>query len=148
MGMNTGGFSTANPMTQIDILEKRAAEVPGPGEYHIPGVGDCTSGQLFSTANPKSHIDWAVFEAKAKPGPGQYAVDKAFKAANDSKGGGSFSTANPKSHIDWAVFEAKTKPGPGQYGAPKRQYIEKGGSGKFPFVYRPKDPSKAHLAKG
>ena len=105
MGMNTGGFSTANPMTQIDILEKRAAEVPGPGEYHIPGVGDCTSGQLFSTANPKSHIDWAV-------------------------------------------FEAKTKPGPGQYGAPKRQYIEKGGSGKFPFVYRPKDPSKAHLAKG
>ena len=105
MGMNTGGFSTANPMTQIDILEKRAAEVPGPGEYHIPGVGDCTSGQLFSTANPKSHIDWAVFEAKAKPGPGQY-------------------------------------------GAPKRQYIEKGGSGKFPFVYRPKDPSKAHLAKG
>ncbi len=148
MGMNTGGFCRATRFSHIDCAVYEGKSKPGPGQYHIPGVADSTSGQGFSTANPKSHIDWAVYEGKSKPGPGQYAVDKAFKAMNDSRGGGSFSTAFPKSQVDFLCHEAAQKPGPGQYGAPKRPYIEKGGSGKFPFVYRPKDPSKAHLAKG
>jgi hypothetical protein len=135
-------MSKSKPMSDVDWVMKRSKEVPGPGEYHLPGTGDGVAGGSFSTANPKSSIDWAVHESNSKPGPGQYAIN------DNVHSGGKFSVASPMSEVDRLVLDAKNKPGPGQYDIQDHLTRKVGHTGKFPFVYRPKDPSKAHLTKG
>lgn len=39
-------------------------------------------------------------------------------------------------------------PGPGEYNINESQTRKSGHSGKFPFVFKPRDPSLQHLAKG
>ena len=85
----------------------------------------------------------AVIDAASKPGPGEYRI----KGGAELVPGGKFSGAKPKSETERQIEMKAKQPGPGQYGAPKPLYFNKGGSGKFPFVFVPKDPKLKHLTK-
>ena len=66
--------------------------------------------------------------------------------ANKEISGGAFNLSNPKSDIDWMIKDAASKPSPGSYEI--KAPAPSGGSGKFPFVWKPTDPKLAKLAKG
>jgi len=144
LGEGGQGFSKSAPPSHTEILMKRAAQTPGPGQYRLKGADELIPGGGFSTATPLSEVDRMVMEARNKPGPGQYKQ----KGAAELTPGGRFSTASPLSEVDRLVMESRNKPGPGQYGAPNKAARNTGGSGRFPFVYRPKDPKLKHLTKG
>ena len=144
LGEGGQGFSKSAPPSHTELLMKRAAQTPGPGAYKLKGADELIPGGGFSTATPLSEVDRLVMEARNKPGPGQYKL----KGAAELTPGGRFSTASPLSEVDRLVMESRNKPGPGQYGAPNKVARNTGGSGRFPFVYRPKDPKLKHLTKG
>ena len=79
------------------------------------------------------------------PGPGAYnvlAVDKAmaFKGAPKMASGKA-----SKSDVEWRIYEHGSAPGPGHYALPST--LVKASGGRFPMVYTPQEPEKAHLAK-
>eukprot|EP00614_Pseudopedinella_elastica_P022892 CAMPEP_0172614980 /NCGR_PEP_ID=MMETSP1068-20121228/55745_1 /TAXON_ID=35684 /ORGANISM="Pseudopedinella elastica, Strain CCMP716" /LENGTH=569 /DNA_ID=CAMNT_0013419959 /DNA_START=120 /DNA_END=1829 /DNA_ORIENTATION=- len=139
---NTGaGFSTSMPLSDVDVMQMRAKQIPGPGQYKLKGTSEQITGGTFSNAKPKSDLDWKIYEAGQKPGPGSYNIPSSLQK------GQRFSTANPKSDLDFKIIEATKKPGPGHYMINDHMTRPSSHTGKFPFVYKPKDPTKAHLAK-
>ena len=143
LGEGGGGFSKSSPPTNVDIIMKRAAMTPGPGAYRMKSAAELLPGGRFSKAEPLSDVDRAVLDAASKPGPGEYRI----KGGAELVPGGKFSGAKPKSETERQIEMKAKEPGPGQYGAPKPLYFNKGGSGKFPFVFVPKDPKLKHLTK-
>jgi hypothetical protein len=136
-----GSFSTAKPKSDLEWKIYHAQNLPGPGEYKIPDQKK--SGGSFSTANPKSDLEWKIYYAQKLPGAGEYTT-----TAPMTPSGGKFNQSKPKSDLDWTIYNAKQSPGPGQYKVNDSATRASSHSGKFPFVYKPTDPNKAHLAKG
>jgi hypothetical protein len=131
----------------IDWIEHFARQMPGPGAYEVQKAADLMFGPRggrFSKSEPLSDVDRLVIDSASKPGPGEYKI----KGGAELTPGGRFSGARPKSDHELFIERTKNQPGPGAYGNPKKQYFNKGGSGKFPFVYHPKDPKLKHLSKG
>ncbi len=95
-------------------------------------------------SNPKSDIDWKIHTAKQLPGPGHYSAEGVERSGST----GRFNLSNPKSDLDWKIHTAKQLPGPGDYAVKDEVTRRASHTGKFPFVYRPLNPSHAHLAKG
>lgn len=141
MERSGGSFSTSKPKSDLDWTIHYAAQSPGPGEYKIPDQKK--SGGSFSTANPKSDLEWKIFYAQKSPGAGEYTT-----TAPLTPSGGKFNQSKPKSDLDWTIHNAKQSPGPGQYKISDEVTRKSSHSGKFPFVYKPTDPDKLHLAKG
>lgn len=136
-----GSFSTSKPKTELEWKIHYAKQSPGPGAYQMPEQKK--SGGSFSTANPKSDLEWKIFYAQKSPGAGEYTT-----TAPLTPSGGKFNQSKPKSDLDWTIHNAKQSPGPGQYKISDESTRKSSHSGKFPFVYKPTDPDKLHLAKG
>lgn len=106
-----GKFSTARPKSDIEWAEKRAREVPPPGDLELPSFTQLVKGGTFNEGVSKSTLDWVVYYAKDLPGPAQYGLP------DISIPGGRFNESVPKSELDWIEYRAKDAPGPGQYAA-------------------------------
>jgi len=66
-------WSFYSPKSEIELLQARAADMPGPGEYEIKGVASGVGGGVqFSDANPKTDLERYIYENKDTPGPGAY----------------------------------------------------------------------------
>ena len=85
-GPSGGTISKGHPKTQLDWIELRGKELPGPGQYGV-GVSKgplLLSGGKFNESRPKSEFDWIVYRSSQLPGPGQYdsvkALDSMFKS--------------------------------------------------------------------
>lgn len=138
-------ISKSKPLSDVDVRIMEASRKPGPGQYKLPGLGSGVGGGAFSTAKPLSDVEVKMIDAASKPGPGHYGAPRDPRKDVASKGR-KFSTAYPLSDVQIKMNDAASKPGPGQYGSPKKP-VKEGHTGKFPFVYKPKDPKKAYLAK-
>eukprot|EP01050_Picozoa_sp_SAG11_P035822 SAG11_NODE_13327_length_660_cov_0.716578_1_plen_78_part_10 len=68
---NGGRISHAENLSDVEVACRRAAKVPGPGQYHMKR--DLRpSGGRFNMSNPKSDIEWQIHRASKQPGPGEY----------------------------------------------------------------------------
>ena len=106
----SGKFSTAFPMTNLELTILNASRCPGPSEYQDPTKKRVLPGGEFSTSYPKSDVDWIIYRAKQIPGPLTYTPQLI-----QSKGGLKISDANPKTYLEWAEYYSKQTPGPSEY---------------------------------
>ena len=106
----------------VYLLQKRAAELPAPGQYYgLPGrrgsFGKTVSGGRFNMSKPKSELDWVEYRAKDLPAPGTGQPKMGFSTFNATRGG-KISETTSKGMIDQHVYEKRDLPAPGA-GQPK-----------------------------
>ena len=103
-----GRFSNAHPKTEIEWVQLRSQETPGPNhyklEYKLPEGGS------FSTAKPLSSLDQIINAKKDLPAPNSY-NPKEIRV----KRAAVISESNPKSEFDWIIYRAKKTPAPHDY---------------------------------
>ena len=151
-----GRFNKGHPKSDIDwrCLAARHSS-PGPGAYVTGSSTSLTKGSRISkserwryrraaaSASPTGVEEEKIFEGT--PGPGTYDVDAVAKCLA-FKGGPKMAAGKPsKSDVEWRIYEHGTTPGPGHYLLPST--LTKTSGGRFPMVYTPQEPEKAHLAK-
>ena len=103
LSRNGGSWSFYSPKSEIEELQARAADLPGPGEYEIKGVanGIGKGVQVRHFFLPVFSVMWEPETAFIKNVHGVYTVQ--------------FSDANPKSALERYIYENKDTPGPGAW---------------------------------
>ena len=115
LGENIRGGKMANyvPVHPIDLLMKRAAQTPGPGQYGIPELPR-KDGVKFSTTNQSGDFDRLVERATRSPGPGAYDVQRGLDYVEPVRTT-TFPMFVPPNSLDVLVRRTSRLPGPGQY---------------------------------
>lgn len=113
LSLITGGsFNKSNPKTDLEWVEYRAKQIPGPGRYmsmdQTSGLNK--AGGAWSKYKPKSDVEWAMERAAKTPGPGEYRPKPVEPSYNTT-----FGNFEPKSELDWVIHKAKDTPAPGQH---------------------------------
>ena len=123
--------STMGRTSFIDKLTRRAAKIPGAGEYVLPET-DKSPVAKWGDQNPKSDVEWQIYRAKQLPGPGEpstfqlidhvylhqspvwlyYDCAGEYKNVQPPRHSSSvrFGTHNPKSEFEWIEYRAKQIP--------------------------------------
>ena len=106
----------------VYLLQKRAAELPAPGQYYGKrgrrgSFGKKVSGGRFNLSKPKTELDWVEYRAKDLPAPGTGQPEMGFSTFNSTRGG-KISETTSKGMIDQHVYEKRGLPAPGA-GQPK-----------------------------
>jgi hypothetical protein len=109
-----GRFNMSKAKTHIEWEIYRAQQLPAPGEYNMPKLGDDMKGGGFNLSNAKSDVEWEIYRASQIPDPGQHEPDGGFSAFSDTSGG-AFNMSKPKSHVEWEIYRAKQLPSPGEH---------------------------------
>ena len=79
--MPGGKFNLSKPKTEIEWVQKRSKESPGPSDYadfSLKSASDRSSGGKISTAKPKSETEILMLRSAETPGPGQYTPISVF----------------------------------------------------------------------
>lgn len=99
------------PKSDIEWLQYKARQLPGPGQYYRPRTAtDGLKGGTWGKYAPKSDVEWQMHRAAQIPGPGQY------KARPLTSGAGvKFANYDPPSDIELKMKAAAEMPGPAQY---------------------------------
>lgn len=110
-------------MPHVDNELRRAAFLPGPGQYTMPSLATSPVAK-WGEQQAKSDVDWQIYRAKDLPGPGEY------KNVHPQRKSGAFrfSKHNPKSEFEWIIYRAQQLPGPASYAdkvsPPKRRRMQ------------------------
>ena len=107
----SGKFSTAYPMTNLELTILNASRCPGPTRYRPELIRTGRGATKISDANPKSDVDWIIYRSKQVPGPLAYHP----KLPRNGGGASKISDANPKNYLEWAEYYSKQTPGPSDY---------------------------------
>jgi len=123
LDLRGGRFNqSAKPLTERDWIEKRAKDIPGPGQYQTFKSMDGGPGR-FSTAKPKTDVEWKIYFAKKHP-----SSHIMLPSTLDLRGGRFNQSAKPLTERDWVEKRAKELPGPGHYLHKEKPDV---GGGKF-----------------
>ena len=106
-----GKFSNAFPKTDTEWKVYMKKDLPGPGQYDLPALGEDLKGGQFSTAKPKDDVQVLMDTAKEIPAPGDYNPRELDKASSNQR----FNLSNPKSYLEWIIYNSKQSPAPGDY---------------------------------
>lgn len=124
LSMTTGGrFSTALVPTYIDAEQRRAAKLPGPGQYH--SEPKAPGGQSWGKSSAPSAMELLISRANNSPAPWDTS-----RLPKPAVSGGRWSTTKAKTELDWVVYRAAKLPAPGQYGNPSQSIIAGGRFGR------------------
>jgi hypothetical protein len=118
-----GRFSTAAVPTYIDVEQKRASQIPGPGQYH--SEPKTPAGQSWGKSSAPSVMDVLISRANNSPAPWDTS-----RLQSTVVPGGRWSTTKAKTELDWIVYRAERLPAPGQYGNPSPMMVSGGRIGR------------------
>ena len=104
-------FSTARPLTQLEIVQLRSAETPAPHDYVLKSSVETIGGGTFSSARPMTHLQLIQLRSSETPAPHDYVL----KASTESISGGRFSTAKPPSELEIIQMRSSETPAPHDY---------------------------------
>ena len=109
-----GRFSTAFPLTPLDLVQIRAEEVPGPNKYFascggVPRYRIPPGAPKFSTTVEKTPMELLMKRSAETPGPGQY------KLKEIEIHGGVISKSEIPTTADVIAKRAEKIPGPPRY---------------------------------
>ena len=104
-------FSENRVPTELEILQKRSAKVPGPGAYEIKKVSP-RSGYFNKSKKPWTEIDWIRYRAKQIPSVHDYAVPP-----SPMPGGGRIAKTKRVTYLSQIIEKESKLPGPHEVGA-------------------------------
>lgn len=113
----TGGkFGEGNAKSYLDWVEHRAKQIPGPGEYSIPGLGELDApAPALGKTDRESSLDQMLREKRLVPGPGAYEVAAAHKAGVEPwsrhQGESTFTHDTHADALKLLLLEASRTPG-------------------------------------
>ena len=109
---NCGGrFSTARPLTHIELVQLRSAETPAPHDYAVKSPAEMIGGGRFSTARPLTQLEIVQLRSAETPAPHDYVL----KSSVETVGGGTFSSARPMTHLQLIQLRSSETPAPHDY---------------------------------
>eukprot|EP01051_Picozoa_sp_SAG22_P002427 SAG22_NODE_107_length_19899_cov_24.034141_4_plen_483_part_00 len=97
----------------IDWQILRAARMPGPSDYDVPGMKEYIAGLGGRLPDSKSpgFIDKIMERANDTPAPNAYSLP----GIADTTTGGRMGNSKPKGMLDWVEYYSRDMPGPGYY---------------------------------
>jgi hypothetical protein len=104
---NDGPSKTMGMKPSVEILEKEAQRVPGPGAYSPSIDGTNKSPPKYGIGTSKRHDFTRRTRAGVEPGPGKYNPNDKFVKSNSSKWVFGSEIQRPHSR--------SSSPGPGEY---------------------------------
>ena len=115
VGGAVGRISSADTLSDVDLIVLRASQSPGPLDYNI-GTGMADSimkrgGGRFSTSFVPSDLEVQIERAKNRPGPSDFTVRDVRKRIPTTR----FSTSTSIRGVERLMREASLLPGPVDY---------------------------------
>lgn len=133
-------FGQSNRVSELDVLQNRARETPGPGANGLADGPRAHIGTKFNLAVVPTELDLIEKNSAKSPAPHDYGCPNKLTVA----GGGQFSTAFPPSSLEAAVRLKKGIPGPATYDPPIPQNKY---AGRVPMGRTPgEEDRRLHLA--
>jgi hypothetical protein len=133
-------FGQSDRLSELDVLQNRARQTPGPGANGAADGPRPHIGTKFNLAVVPTELDLIERNAKKTPAPHDYGCPLKLSVA----GGGQFSTAFPPSSLEEIVRAKKNIPGPASYDPPipQNKYVGKCTMGRSPG----EEDRRLHLA--
>jgi hypothetical protein len=100
-----GRFSSASVPSYIDLEQKRASLIPGPGEYNT--APKASGGQTWGKSSPPTAMDMLIRRANDSPAPWDTS-----RLKQQDVPGGKWSKTQSKSELDWIIHRAAKLPAP------------------------------------